>query len=128
MYTCGFLCLHLTMNSISQNRRQLFIFTWTFVGHSTRLPSFVIHAVDWHSQIANSDEVQKIQIQKMWTYKRCSGFSRLYTNLQNYKICRTFMRHIYIYFQEYSPRNSFSDLKQHYSAVLGLGALLSSPT
>ena len=30
--------------------------------------------------------------------------------------------------QEYSPRNSFSNLKQHYSAVLGLGALLSSPT
>ena len=29
---------------------------------------------------------------------------------------------------EYSPRNSFSTLKQHYSAVLGLGALLSSPT
>src|SRR6218665_3949680 len=29
---------------------------------------------------------------------------------------------------EYSPRNSFSNLKQHYSAALGLGALLSSPT
>src|SRR6218665_2999976 len=27
---------------------------------------------------------------------------------------------------EYSPRNSFSNLKQHYLAVLGLGALLSS--
>ena len=32
------------------------------------------------------------------------------------------------WFQEYSPRNSFSNLKQHYSAALGLGALLSSPT
>src|SRR6218665_351836 len=31
------------------------------------------------------------------------------------------------HFQEYSPRNSVSNLKQHYSAVLGLGALLSSP-
>src|SRR6218665_3488426 len=29
---------------------------------------------------------------------------------------------------EYSPRNSFSNLKQHYSAALRLGALLSSPT
>ena len=29
---------------------------------------------------------------------------------------------------EYSPRNSISNLKQHYSAALGLGALLSSPT
>src|SRR6218665_3268296 len=29
---------------------------------------------------------------------------------------------------EYSPRNSFSNLKQHYSAALGLRALLSSPT
>ena len=28
--------------------------------------------------------------------------------------------YIYIYIQEYSPRNSFSNLKQHYSAVLGL--------
>src|SRR6218665_3331391 len=28
---------------------------------------------------------------------------------------------------EYSPRNSFSNLKQHYLAALGLGALLSSP-
>src|SRR6218665_1328171 len=32
------------------------------------------------------------------------------------------------HFLEYSPRNSFSNLKQHYSAALGLGALLSSPT
>src|SRR6218665_2293118 len=32
------------------------------------------------------------------------------------------------HFLEYSPRNSFSNLKQHYSATLGLGALLSSPT
>src|SRR6218665_3518750 len=32
------------------------------------------------------------------------------------------------HFLEYSPRNSFSTLKQHYSAALGLGALLSSPT
>ena len=31
-------------------------------------------------------------------------------------------------FQEYSPWNSFSNLKQHYSAALGLGALLSNPT
>src|SRR6218665_884086 len=31
-------------------------------------------------------------------------------------------------FLEYSPRNSFSNLKQHYSAALWLGALLSSPT
>src|SRR6218665_1179536 len=31
------------------------------------------------------------------------------------------------HFLEYSPRNSFSNLKQHYSASLGLGALLSSP-
>jgi len=29
---------------------------------------------------------------------------------------------------EYSPRNFFSNLKQHYSATLGFGALLSSPT
>src|SRR6218665_2042334 len=29
---------------------------------------------------------------------------------------------------EYSPINSFSNLKQYYLAVLGLGALLSSPT
>src|SRR6218665_1963527 len=35
---------------------------------------------------------------------------------------------LYGHFLEYSPRNSFSNLKQHYSAVLGLGALLSSPT
>src|SRR6218665_1718136 len=28
---------------------------------------------------------------------------------------------------EYSPRNSFIHLKQHYSAALGLGALLSNP-
>ena len=33
-----------------------------------------------------------------------------------------------IEYLEYSPRNSFSNLKQHYSAALGLGALLSSPT
>ena len=32
------------------------------------------------------------------------------------------------HFLEYSPRNSFSNLKQHYSAALGLEALLSSPT
>src|SRR6218665_2296516 len=32
------------------------------------------------------------------------------------------------HFLEYSPRNSVSNLKQHYSAALGLGALLSSPT
>src|SRR6218665_2339065 len=32
------------------------------------------------------------------------------------------------HFLEYSPRNSFSSLKQHYSDALGLGALLSSPT
>src|SRR6218665_1038877 len=32
------------------------------------------------------------------------------------------------HFLEYSPRNSFSNLKQHYSAALGLRALLSSPT
>src|SRR6218665_1286163 len=32
------------------------------------------------------------------------------------------------HFLEYSPRNSFSNLKQHYLAMLGLGALLSSPT
>src|SRR6218665_1444710 len=32
------------------------------------------------------------------------------------------------HFLEYSPRNSFSNLKQHYSTALGLGALLSSPT
>src|SRR6218665_691704 len=32
------------------------------------------------------------------------------------------------HFLGYSPRNSFSNLKQHYLAVLGLGALLSSPT
>jgi len=32
------------------------------------------------------------------------------------------------HFLEYSPRNSFSNLKQHYSAALGFGALLSSPT
>src|SRR6218665_2612660 len=32
------------------------------------------------------------------------------------------------HFQEYSPRNSFSNLKQHYSAALGFGALLSSST
>src|SRR6218665_1918917 len=32
------------------------------------------------------------------------------------------------HFLEYSPRNSFSNLKQHYSAVLGLGAFLSSLT
>ena len=32
------------------------------------------------------------------------------------------------HFLEYSPRNSFSNLKQYYLAVLGLGALLSSPT
>src|SRR6218665_651429 len=32
------------------------------------------------------------------------------------------------HFLEYSPRNFFSNLKQHYSAALGLGALLSSPT
>src|SRR6218665_1777836 len=31
------------------------------------------------------------------------------------------------HFLEYSSRNSFSNSKQHYSAVLGLGALLSSP-
>ena len=30
------------------------------------------------------------------------------------------------HFQEYSPRNSFSNLKQHYLAALGFGALLSS--
>jgi len=30
--------------------------------------------------------------------------------------------------REYSSRNSLSNLKQHYLAVLGLGALLSSPT
>jgi len=35
---------------------------------------------------------------------------------------------LYGHFQEYSPRNSFSNLKQHYSTALGLGALLSSPT
>ena len=29
------------------------------------------------------------------------------------------------HYLEYSPRNSFSNLKQHYSAALGLGALLS---
>src|SRR6218665_4076840 len=32
------------------------------------------------------------------------------------------------HFLEYSPRNYFSNLKQHYSAALGLGALLSIPT
>src|SRR6218665_1109486 len=32
------------------------------------------------------------------------------------------------HFLEYSPRNSFSNLKQHYSAALELVALLSSPT
>src|SRR6218665_2333634 len=32
------------------------------------------------------------------------------------------------HFLEYSPKTSFSNLKQHYSAALGLGALLSSPT
>ena len=32
------------------------------------------------------------------------------------------------HFQEYSPSNSFSNLKQHYFAVLGLEMLLSSPT
>src|SRR6218665_1681266 len=32
------------------------------------------------------------------------------------------------HFLEYSPRNSFSNLKQHHLAALGLGALLSSPT
>jgi len=32
------------------------------------------------------------------------------------------------HFQEYSPRNSFSNSKQHCSAALGSGALLSSPT
>src|SRR6218665_1007183 len=32
------------------------------------------------------------------------------------------------HFQEYSPRNSFSNLKQHYSATLGLRTLPSSPT
>src|SRR6218665_1687347 len=32
------------------------------------------------------------------------------------------------HFLEYSPRHSFSNLKQHYSAELGLAALLSSPT
>jgi len=31
------------------------------------------------------------------------------------------------HFLEYSARNSFSNLKQHYSAALGFGALLSSP-
>ena len=30
--------------------------------------------------------------------------------------------------EQCSPRNSFSNLKQRYSAVLGLGVLLSSPT
>ena len=32
-----------------------------------------------------------------------------------------------VYMAHISPRNSFSNLKQHYSAVLGLRALLSSP-
>ena len=32
------------------------------------------------------------------------------------------------HFLEYSTRNSFRNLKQHYSVALGLGALLSSPT
>src|SRR6218665_3934256 len=32
------------------------------------------------------------------------------------------------HFLRYSPGNSFSNLKQHYLAALGLGALLSSPT
>src|SRR6218665_1247429 len=32
------------------------------------------------------------------------------------------------HFLEYSPINSFSNLKQHYSAALGLGALVSSLT
>ena len=32
------------------------------------------------------------------------------------------------HFLEYSPRNSFSNLNQHYLAGLGLGALLSSST
>jgi len=32
------------------------------------------------------------------------------------------------HFLGYSVRNSFSNLKQHYSAMLGLGALLSRPT
>jgi len=38
--------------------------------------------------------------------------------------------HVYIsgHLIEYSPRNSFSNLKQHYSGALGLGALLNSST
>src|SRR6218665_134127 len=55
----------------------------------------------------------------------------LHHNIIHSRFCKTGYASLFgvgLHFLEYSPRNSFSNLKQHYSAALGLGALLRSPT
>ena len=70
-----------------------------------------------------------------WSCKHCP---KMTANLHGYVIsCLMDTTDVFIvgamlffdnFIQEFHTRNSFSNLKQHYSAALRLGALLSSPT